>query len=144
MFLYLEFVIFIPLKNIISISLSFVVLIQSFGIGLPDMEQIDELIEHAQFHNETYGDNFLVFVSKHYGELKAEHNKQNQEEKEDHEQLPFQHHASFNSLTATVLFTHKIEFSFPDFSENKIHQFHYQEASSSMHLEGILQPPRLS
>ncbi len=65
-------------------------MIQSFGLCFDDMVQIDEFIEHAQFHSEAYGDNVIVFISKHYGELKADHEKDHQEEKEDHEKLPFQ------------------------------------------------------
>jgi len=133
------------LIKLFSISLSFVILIQSFGIGLADLTQIDEFIEHAQFHSEQYGDNVLVFISKHYGELKAEHNKEHQEEKEDHEQLPFQQHSHISSIIASfVVTTYKEEIKTAEFSEFKAHHFYYQEPSSSLHLEGLFQPPRHS
>ncbi|MFD1063128.1 hypothetical protein ACFQ1Q_07705 [Winogradskyella litorisediminis] len=130
------------MSRLFSISLSFVILIQSFGIGLADLTQIDEFIEHAQFHSEQYGDNVFVFISKHYGELKAEHNKEHQEEKEDHEQLPFQHQTHISSITACVLDSKKDEFKTPEFSEFRTHNFYYKEPSSSLHLEGLFQPPR--
>ena len=63
-----------------SIAISLLILFQSFNIHLDDVIELDELIEHAQFHSAEYGDNFFVFISKHYGELKAEHNQQHQEE----------------------------------------------------------------
>lgn len=126
--------------------MSFVFLFQTIGISASDMEQIDEFIEHAQFHSERYGDNVIVFISKHYGELKADHDKEHQEEKEEHEQLPFNHHncSHISSLTAFVLNTNKNEFGTPEFSEFRAHNFFYQEPSSSLHLEGLFQPPRNS
>ena len=60
---------------------------QSIGIHLSDLVQLDEFIEHAQFHSKEYGDNVFVFISKHYGELKAEHDAQHKEEQEEHQQL---------------------------------------------------------
>lgn len=132
------------MKFLFSISLSLVILIQSFGIGFNDIAQIDEFIEHVQFHSEQYGDNVLVFISKHYGELKADHDRNHQEEKEDHEQLPFQHQIHSSSITAFVLNTKKEELKTVEFSEFKTHNFYYQAPTSSLHLEGLFQPPRHS
>ncbi|MDO6517964.1 hypothetical protein [Zobellia uliginosa] len=132
------------MSRLVSISLSFVILLQSFGISLYDISQIDKFIEHAQFHSEQYGDNVFVFISKHYGELKAIHNKEHQEEKEDHEQLPFQQQSHFSSLSALVLNSQKEDFKSVEIPEYKSHNFFYQAPSSSLHSEGILQPPRHS
>lgn len=119
---------------------------QSFGINLNDLSQIDELIEHAQFHNEQYGDNVIVFISKHYGELKADHDREHQDEKEEHEKLPFNHNncSHTSSITAFVLDADKDDFKAFEFLEFKEHTFFYQAPSSSLHSEGILQPPRHS
>lgn len=127
-----------------SILLSTIILLQSFGLSANDLVQLDELIEHARFHSKEYGDTTLSFLSKHYGELKASHDKEHQEEKEDHEQLPFQSQSQISSITACVLNTQKEEFKTPEFSEFKEHSFYYQVPSSSFHSEGLLQPPRLS
>jgi len=121
-----------------------VILLQSFGVNLGDLAQIDEFVEHAQFHSEQYGDNVIVFISKHYGELKAAHDDEHQEESEDHENLPFKHHSQVFSMTDFVLTAQKEALKTPDFSEFKIHEFHYQSPSSSVYLEGRFQPPRLS
>ena len=59
----------------VSIAASFLILIQSFNICISDLVDLSELIEHAKFHSEKYGDNLFVFLSKHYGELEADHNK---------------------------------------------------------------------
>lgn len=132
------------MSKLFSISFSLIILTQSFGISISDISQIDEFIEHAQFHSEQYGDNVFVFISKHYGELKKDHNKEHQEEKEDHEQLPFQHHSHNSSVIAYILNNPKEEFKIADFSEFKVHNFFYQEPTSSLHLKGLFQPPRQS
>lgn len=124
--------------------MSFVTLLQSFGLHIDDLVQIDEFIEHAKFHSEQYGDNVLVFMSKHYGEHKADHNRDHQEEKEDHEELPFQHQSHIYSITAFVFNTPREEFKTPEFPEFSIHNFYYQAPSSSLHSEGFFQPPRIS
>lgn len=117
---------------------------QSFGVSLSDLSQIDEFIEHAQFHNEQYGDNLMVFIAKHYGELKAAHEKEHQEEKEDHEQLPFQQYSHMYSISAFVLNTSKNELKILEFPEFRTHHFFYQAPSSSLHSDGLFQPPRQS
>ncbi|WP_147676611.1 hypothetical protein [Algibacter pacificus] len=132
------------MSKIFSIALSFIILIQSFGISLGDIAQIDELIQHAQYHNQRYGDNVFVFISKHYGELKADHDKEHQEEREEHEQLPFHHQSHISSVIAVVLNTPKTELKPIEFSELNTHKFYYQASSSSLHSEGLFQPPRLS
>lgn len=130
------------MNKLFSILLSCVILLQSFGMHIDDLVQIDEFIAHAQFHSEQYGDNVLVFISKHYGELKTAHDKEHQEEKEDHEQLPFQHQSH-----TTYVMDFNLNFKVPELStldvlEFRIFNFHYQAPLSTLHSEGILQPPR--
>ncbi|WP_271855932.1 hypothetical protein [Patiriisocius marinus] len=109
-----------------------------------DILQLDDLIEHANYHNEQYGDSLIVFISKHYGELKADHDKDHEEEQEEHEQLPFQHQSCSSAFTGIILNTTKEEFRNLEFIELKKHNFYYQSPSSSLHLEGLFQPPRHS
>lgn len=132
------------MSKLFAISFSFLILIQSIGLSINDIAQIDDFIEHAQFHNKEYGDNVFVFISKHYGELKVIHDKEHQEEKEDHEQLPFQHQSHVSCTSVFIANTTKEEIKIPEFLEYKTHHFFYQEPSSSLHLEGLLQPPRQS
>lgn len=129
---------------VLNISLSLMILIQSIGISFNDIVQLDEFIEHAQFHSEQHGDNFLDFVSKHYGSLKADHEKLHQDEQEEHEELPFQHHSHISSISTFILNTQKADFSVPDIVEYKDHNFYYQEPSSTLHTDGLIQPPRHS
>ena len=128
--------------KLFSISLSLIILIQSFGFCLDDIVQIDEFIEHAQYHSEQYGDNVFVFISKHYGELKADHEKEHQEEKEDHEKLPFQHQSHITLIAVVSLNSNKKELKTPEFIKFNSNNFHYQAPFSTLHIEGLLQPPK--
>ena len=111
----------------VSITASFLILIQSFNICISDLVDLSEFIEHAKFHSEKYGDNLFVFISKHYGELEADHNKKHQEEKQDHEELPFQHQPHMALLSAFLTSTAN---------------FYYQASYSNCEKEGLFQPPR--
>ena len=62
--------------KLFSIVLASFILVQSFNIHLGDILKFDMLLDHAKMHKSKYGDNFFVFLSKHYGELKESHKKQ--------------------------------------------------------------------
>ena len=130
------------MTKLVSIAVSLLILVQSFNIHWTDIVELDELIEHARFHAEEYGDNFFVFVSKHYGELKAEHNKQHQEEKEQHEQLPFQHQTQSASIYAFVLNTPLETVSLPEIGIYGPANYFYQASYHPLVQEGLFQPPR--
>ena len=132
------------MSKLFSIALSLIILIQSLGLGACDIVKVDEFIAHAQFHNKTYGDSVFVFIAKHYGNQKVEHEKEHQEEKQDHEQLPFQHQSHISTIIAIVLNTDASELKTVEFSELRKHKFYYQAPSSSLHSEGLFQPPRQS
>ncbi len=130
------------MSKLFAILLSSLILVQSINIDSGDILQLDELLEHAEFHKAEYGDNFFVFISKHYGELKAEHSKKHQEEHKDHEQLPFQCQGHLLTITAFVLqhsFSDSNAIEASDFTEAN---FHYLASLSSLHKKGLLQPPK--
>jgi len=130
------------MAKVFSIALSFLVLFQSFSLDLSDLAHIDELLEHAEFHSEKYGDNFLVFISKHYGELQEEHSQNNQEEKKEHEELPFTHNCCSHLFTAYVI--NKIQIPIlkkgpvADYTSN----FYYLDNYASFEKFDIFQPPK--
>lgn len=132
------------MSKLFSIILSTVILLQSIGMHADDLVQIDEFITHSQFHSEQYGDNVLVFISKHYGELKAVHDQEHQEEKEDHEKLPFQHQSHTISVMDVTLNSALSDFNNLVFLEFKTFDFYYSARLSSPYTDGILQPPRLA
>ncbi|GGG40545.1 hypothetical protein GCM10011414_07560 [Croceivirga lutea] len=132
------------MQRLITILLTTVILLQSINIQINDLIEIDELIEHYTFHNKAYGDSFVEFVSKHYGELKTEHSQKHKEEQSDHEKLPFQHTGyAFSTLDFVV----SSGFPFHSLMEASITKeayFHYQISYSFDLTYGLLQPPKNS
>ena len=129
--------------KLIAFILSSVILIQSIDIHISDIVNLGELINHAQFHQEEYGDDLFEFFAKHYGELKAEHEKQNPYERQEHEKLPFHcdHHNS-NNFQLLFAFDDETLIPTPNFSEFKKLTLFYISIYKSPDLNTILQPPR--
>lgn len=129
------------MNAILSIGLSLSFLFHGFTFSPRDIINIGNLVEHARFHVDTYGDNFEIFLSKHFGELQEEHNSEYQKENE-HEKLPFSHHSNLHYLIELVLLP-------SDFSSLKVvsgsdssSNFYYTETYSSIRESKIFQPPR--
>lgn len=130
------------MSKLLAILLSLIMLTQSLRVDFDDIVQLDELIEHAQFHKAEYGDNFLVFISKHYGELKEDHSKNHQEEEKEHEQLPFQCHDHVPSISSFVIQNDYLKIETFEYFALKDSRFHYQPSESTLHKKGLLQPPK--
>ncbi|MCB0383730.1 MAG: hypothetical protein KDD05_10685, partial [Psychroserpens sp.] len=111
------------MSKMFAILLSCLILTQSLRLDYDDIIQMDDLIEHAQFHKAEYGDNFFVFISKHYGKLKDEHRKNHQDEEKEHEQLPFQCHDHMVSITAFVIHKCFLEIETVELLELKDNRF---------------------
>lgn len=128
--------------KLITIILSSIILLQSAHVSVADVMQLDEFIIHATFHKQNYGDSFLTFLAKHYGELKAEHSEKHKEEKGEHEQLPFQQDVL---LTAFSYFTLNTPYQFINTSKvilDRESNFYYQFLYTSLDRGAIFQPPR--
>ncbi len=131
------------MTKLLSILTALLILIQSFNISFGDITQLDELLEHAVFHKDQYGDNLFVFISKHYGELKEDHHKNHKEEHEEHENLPFQHNSSTHHMVnALVLFPNNVAREKFEVHSKKGNCFHYLQSDSSGYQSGVFQPPR--
>ena len=105
---------------------------------------LKDLVEHAQFHSDEYGDDFLVFFEKHYGELKTEHQKSHQEEKSQHEKLPFQHNSCNHLLVEVIVIGYEfpLEKSVVSYPAN-LH-FYYQDLYFFLERASIFQPPKIA
>ena len=132
---------FITMSKLLAILLTSLMLIQSLRIDYDDFVQIDELIEHAQFHKSEHGDSFIVFLSKHYGELKEDHSKNHQEEEKNHEQLPFQGNDHIATVTVFVIEKCFLKIEMVQQLELTDNKFYYQSSFSTLHKKGLLQPP---
>ena len=128
-----------------TILLSSLMLLQSIHLGIADLVQLDELMEHARFHKQEYGDSFLTFLAKHYGDQKQDHEREHQDEQPEHEQLPFQqlpqHLMGHTHYFLAQRFTWK---TLPEDQESQLHLFYYHLVSPGIFAEGIFQPPRHS
>lgn len=134
----------IHMTRLIAIAISFLMLFQSLNIHVKDLLELDTLMEHYEFHAEEYGDNFVVFLSKHYGELKAEHSERHQQEQEQqgNEELPFQHNC--HSLSLIVIFPNgAFDYSTrPETVRSATDNFYYTATYTSLWVDGPFQPPK--
>lgn len=132
------------MKILIAISLSFLVFFQSVGIGISDVFMLTDLVEHAKFHSDEYGDDFLTFFEKHYGALKAEHDKSHQEENNDHDKLPFQHNNCNHLLTEVIVIGYEFPLKKTEILYSQEHHFYYSDFYSFLNRSNIFQPPRMA
>ena len=130
------------MARIPSILLAFLVLLQSSFWDMEDISRIDSLIEHARFHSENYGDNFLLFLSKHYGDLQQEHENEHQEEQSPHEELPFQHQSCVSLLADLACFSNGFTPIKSLVLKDTALNFRYLENYASISKFDIFQPPR--
>lgn len=130
------------MRSIIVILLSILVLIQSAGIGVADVFLCGRFVKHVEYHSENYGDDFFTFFEKHYGVLKAEHQKMHNEEMPGHQRMPFQHTAMNHLLSEMIVFSYDISiYKVGDFPPS-LSNFHYQNLYSSLEKSSIFQPPK--
>lgn len=131
------------MKFFISIVLSTILLVPGMHFGLSDILKTGKLLEHARFHSQEHGDNFVVFIAKHYGDLKEQHEQQHEEEKKEHEKLPVR-----GEITTGINLFVPIFSGFPSFKSPVISSsasvFFYKAIYSSPGATAIFQPPRLA
>src|SRR5690554_3799236 len=130
------------MKTLIAISLSFLLFFQSVGIGMADVFMLNDLVEHAKFHSETYGDNFLTFTEKHNGSLKAEQQQNKHEEIHDDDKLTLQHNNCNQLITEIVLMDYEFPLKKSEISYPQEHHFYYQDFYSFLNRSNIFQPPK--
>ncbi len=127
-----------------AIQIALLILVQGVSFNFGDLAQLDELVEHARFHKETYGDNFLEFLSKHYGEQKTEHSEKHQEEEPEHQQLPLNHNSSSLVIISPFIINHQLldALSLDEAIQDEA-IFHYALSKSTLFSSGVFEPPRL-
>lgn len=127
------------MSKIVAIIFSFLILTQSFNIGLEDISKLQTLIEHAQFHQKTYGDSFFDFISEHYGDQMFEHQNQHSE----HQKLPFKDAQHLSSHMNTTFLNEAIAFNFEylEFIEIPFN-FYYKDFFTNFEKRPVFQPPK--
>jgi hypothetical protein len=132
------------MSKVSAILLSSLFLIQSFNLHVEDIYELNEVFEHAELHKQRYGDNFFVFLSKHYGDLKDSHKQQHQKEEEEHNHPPINHDCSSQIQTVFVLNTFSFSIENPKQTVEASTNFYYQDKFSTFEKQKIFQPPKLT
>ena len=130
------------MAKVIALFFAFMILSQSASAYFGTLQDFNVLIEHAKVHSEEYGDNFFVFLSKHYGDMKDHHSHDEPERENQHEDLPFNHNGASHppiTLNKSILAFSLIWTELPT---DKKSIFSYQNLYSSPYTSGILQPPQ--
>lgn len=132
------------MRTIVAISLSFLIFFQSMGFGISDVFMLKGLVEHAKYHSEEFGDDFFTFVQKHYGDLKTEHHKTQENEQSQHEKLPFQHHNCNHLLVEGIVtgYHFPIEDTIVIYTSNS--HYYYLDLYSFLEKTSIFQPPQFA
>jgi hypothetical protein len=129
------------MSKLFAISFSFLILLQSLNFGVENLTRINVLLEHAQYHQETYGDSFFEFLTEHYVDLTFHPDS----EHSDHEKLPFKDHHkacvhanavfTLNTLDYPILYEHFLEIPV---------NFYYKDSVSLFEKPSVFQPPKLA
>ncbi len=129
------------MTKIFAIIFATLILVQGSNISFGDFSKLNVLLEHAQFHQETYGDSFLEFFAEHYGEDMVQHANEHKE----HEELPFKHKQDCTHIAFD--FTANPRFNLDSNQQSFIQipfNFFYKESSSLFEKPSIFQPPKLA
>lgn len=129
------------MSKLAAISYSLLLLIQSFNINFEDISKFKILLDHANYHEEVYGDSFVDFISKHYGDAEYKHGH-NQNE---HENLPFKDckHLLTHINSSFTFHKSNYDFQLTSFVEIRIN-FFYKESSSLFEKHSVFQPPKFA
>ena len=129
------------MSNLVAISFSLLILIQSFNINLEDISKFKVLLEHAQYHQERYGDSFMDFLVEHYGDKKVEHGNNHKE----HEDLPFKDSQHMSSHINNVFTVNSIKYDlkYSPFIAVPFN-FFYKESTSLFEKTSVFQPPQFA
>tara|TARA_R110000751_G_scaffold146601_1_gene250597 strand:+ start:7430 stop:7864 length:435 start_codon:yes stop_codon:yes gene_type:complete len=127
------------MSKILAITYSLLILVQSFNINLEDISKFSVLLEHAEFHEEMYGDTFFEFLAEHYGDTRDSHDNEHKE----HEDLPFKdsHHMCTHINTSFIGLANNFEINYQEFIEIPFN-FHYNETITDAVKTSIFQPPK--
>jgi len=127
------------MSKTVAFLFSLVILMQSFNFDLEDISKLQALMDHAEYHQEMYGDNFFDFISEHYGDKMLEHQNKHRE----HQELPFKDsehmcsHMNTNFLSPPTTF----EIAYVEFTEIPCN-FQYKEFFTTFEKASVFQPPK--
>lgn len=130
----------IIMTKLLSIYFASLIFFQSFNLSFEDFSRLSALVEHVSYHQKTYGDSFIDFLSEHYGNSASSHNDEHQE----HKDLPFKdHHQTCHTHINFTLQVLCFSLDYEPFIEIPFN-FYYSESSSLFEKPSFFQPPKLA
>lgn len=122
-----------------TILFSALILLQSLNISMHDIAKFGVLLEHANYHQETYGDSFFEFMAEHYGSL----DYQEGIEHDEHDDLPFKQSHQTNTHINSVFVLNDFSFNLEDAKcIEGPSNFLYKESYSLLVKPSVFQPPK--
>ncbi|HSM62957.1 MAG TPA: hypothetical protein VK833_03360 [Gillisia sp.] len=133
---------FVLMNLFTSISLTFLFLLQGFGLSVDlccELPKISNLLEHYEEHNEAFGDSFMEFLEEDYFSF---NDSQKHHDNSDHEDLPFQgnHHCCSHTLVYYTLNTDYV--ITPELVELNPEYSFFNSEFFSEYLDSPFQPPQ--
>lgn len=127
------------MRTLASISLSFLLLLQTVNFGATEVLRMGDLLQHVQLHSDVYGDSFTSFLNKHYGSLKDDHLASH----EGHDKLPFNHTSRIKTTLSVFIFHSRqvLEIPAPVITPQSA-EFSYTNTYTSLIDQDIFQPPK--
>lgn len=127
------------MSKLVAFTYSFLILIQSFNIGLDDLSKFSSLLDHAEYHKEMYGDSFFQFLAEHYGDAQDDH----ENDHEEHQDLPFKDSHQLCSHVSTPFISPTIAYEFGHHEFLLIpFNFFYSDSHTTFEKPSIFQPPK--
>lgn len=129
------------MQKLVAILYSVIILFQSLNLSIDDISKLNVLLEHAKYHQETYGDSFFEFIAEHYSDLDSHVDA----EHEEHKDLPFKHSQQNCSQLNWVFVMNTFSFTVQHRDSQAIPlNFYYTESHSLFEKSSVFQPPKLA
>lgn len=127
------------MTKLIAILFSGLILFQSFKIDIEDVSKIKVLLEHAEYHQKTYGDSFIEFLVEHYSDDDELISNQH----EEHDSLPFKdtNHTCQHITSPFTFVASNFNLDYTPFIEITLN-FFYKDSISTFEKPSVFQPPR--
>lgn len=110
---------------------------QPVSIGVVNLLNLSDLVEHYQLHQNEYHNSFTEFIELHYGSQKESHADQHK----DHENLPFQE-SQYNTSNFYFESSESINLGSTKPIEKIHHNFNYKIDFTFLSETDILYPPK--
>jgi ABC-type Zn2+ transport system substrate-binding protein/surface adhesin len=128
------------MQKVFNISLAILILFQGMFAYIDISFELEEIHEDFIVHQAKYADDFTTFLSKHFGDLKEEHQAQHQEEHQEHK-----HHNEMELNTHFDYFIDNLAISIPKkiIISTQEANYYYQDLFSNFEKQKIFQPPQV-